>query len=229
MKKAQFAFNNTLIGLIIAAIIIIPLFMAVENIYSAVLIKPDQDTTNNFDRLINEITTLTTPAQTSQETETKQQTEEKDFMIQKGMGWVGFDSDVTKYKSSVIFNLGSAEHDLKRPTACLGKTCICLIKNLNNKDDSYQECKTLQNIRYISAEVKDNKNNLNLGESNGHGVYMVIFNNDDDFGIRTVDITVNPLSNDATKFDLFLNILEKTQTTEEISGGTSGSAISTAS
>ncbi len=224
MKRAGISISfETLIGLVLAAVLIPGLILVIVNVGGILTNKPDQSTLNSFDALVLTINQLTAAKETSpgepggKVSAIKSNEvgnlfiDEIPFSLQENFGLVGFDKDVIPQRCGPLgIDSETLAVAMKKPAQCLKLPCLCIAK-LGTTDQSvnnYISCETLKNVKSIDATPESkNHNNYGITASEQNLVLWSDCGARGSFGVKNIKIIRTPTTdNKEGPFNLLFDI-----------------------
>ena len=183
MKKASLNLSlETIIGLVLAAIIIPGLVIFGASILGVIQNNPDQSTTNSFEALTLSIEQFVSsdakdidPAKGKElgngakilPSEQNQFFLQMPYSLQDDFGLLAFDDAELEQTCNPTF---SFTETIKKPTACLQLPCLCLSKlGKTNNEGNIIKCESIKNVASIST-TPDSSNHGNYGEIHAKGL-----------------------------------------------------------
>ncbi|HME87409.1 MAG TPA: hypothetical protein VKE88_03285 [Candidatus Nanoarchaeia archaeon] len=229
MKKASLNLSlETVIGLLLAAIIIPGLVIFGASILGIIQNNPDQSTTNSFEGLVMSLNSfIATKAEDINQTTGKElqsggkikiiPTKQNEFVLElpyslgDDFGLLAFDDAELEQTCNPTFSLSET---IKKPTACLQLPCICLSKlGKTNDEGNIIKCETIKNVVSIAATPESSEKG-NYGElhTKGLGYNLALwsecgglFGPGTSFGVKNIKVVKLPASEEG-KFNLLFDI-----------------------
>ncbi len=196
---------ETVIGLVLAAIIIPGLFFFSVNLLDLVTNKPEQSTLNGFDGLMIKINQLV-DGTLNNAGNTDKTFIDVPYFIQNDYGLIGFDSNF------VHQTCGLRNIDLKKPISCLPRqdACFCLDKSGWGLDDvqNWQKCQTIKDVRYVYVTKESVSNSGTKHDSISEGNNLALWSGCDQgtFGVKNIRISKIKAREDSKIYDLVFQI-----------------------